>query len=162
MGQTEGMGRLRSARSLIAGLVAVIVVLGLILVAWVILRSIGSSEAIDARPDALAGSMDDCVDCHRRETPGIVRQFGVSTMAGAKVTCRDCHEVTRDYPGASEHEGAFILGSPSTARCQVCHEQEVAEYNASRHSLPAYTAVVGVEPLTDEQRSLAQAIPEVK
>jgi len=160
MGEAETQGRLRSARVLIAGFVALIVVLGLILIAQVIIRSLTSDAAVEARPNALAGSTDDCVDCHRQATPGIVQQFGVSTMAAAKVTCRDCHGVASGYAGASEHEGAYILGSPSTAMCQVCHEQEVAQYNASRHSLPAYTAVVGVEPLTDAQLAAYQAIPE--
>ncbi len=159
MGLTEAGGRLRTLRLLIAGLVAAIVVLGLVLVAWAIIRSI-TSTAVEKRPNALASSTDECVDCHRQETAGIVQQFGVSTMAAAKVTCRDCHEVLQAYPGASEHEGAYILSSPSTARCQVCHDQEVAEYNASRHSLPAYTAVVGIEPLTDAQRASYEAIPE--
>ena len=160
MGESDRGGRLRSARVLIAGLVAVIVVLGLILVAWAVIRSMASEAAVEARPNALASSTDDCVDCHRQATAGIVQQFGVSTMAAAKVTCRDCHEVSSGYPGASEHEGSYILASPSTAMCERCHGQEVAQYNASRHSLPAYTAVVGIEPLTDAQRALYQAIPE--
>ena len=160
MGETGTRGCLRSARVLIAGLVALIVVLGLILIAWAVIRSMTSAEAVESRPNALASSIDDCVVCHRRTTAGIVQQFGVSTMAAAKVTCRDCHEVGQGYPGASEHEGTYILGSPSTAMCQACHGQEVAQYNASRHSLPAFTAVVGIEPLTDAQRAAYQAIPE--
>jgi hydroxylamine dehydrogenase len=160
MAEKGTRGGLRSARVLIAGLVAVIIVMGLILIAWTIIRSMTSAAAVETRPDALANSKDDCVDCHREATPGIVQQFGVSTMAAAKVTCRDCHQVLPGYPGAVEHEGTTILGSPSTAMCQVCHEQEVAQYNASRHSLPAYTAVVGIEPLTEAQRAIYAAIPE--
>jgi hydroxylamine dehydrogenase len=160
MGQSDAGGRLRSARVLIAGLVALIVVLGLILIAQVVARSMTSAAAVEARPNALATSTDDCVDCHRRETPGIVGEFGVSVMAAAKVTCRDCHEVASGHAGAIEHEGSFVLGSPSTAMCQRCHRHEVAQYNASRHSLPAYTAVVGIGPLTEEQRAAYQAIPE--
>jgi hypothetical protein len=160
MGESEIGGRLRSARLLIAGLVAVVIVLGLILTAQVIVRSTNSAAAVEARPNALAGSTDECVDCHRQATPGIIAQYGGSTMAAAKVTCRDCHEVSRGYPGAIEHEGSIILGSPSTAMCQRCHEQEVAQYNASRHSLPAYVAVVGIEPLSEAQRAAYQAIPE--
>jgi hydroxylamine dehydrogenase len=160
MAQTEVGGRLRTARMLIAGLVAVIVVLGLTLIAWAVIRSMTSAAAAEARPNALASSTDVCVDCHRQATPGIIQQFGVSTMAAAKVTCRDCHEVTSDHPGAVEHEGSYVLGSPSAGMCQRCHKLEVLEYNASRHSLPAYTAVVGIEPLTEAQRALYQAIPE--
>ena len=160
MGESETGGRLRSARLLIAGLVAVILVLGLILIAQAVVRSTTSAAAVEARPNALASSTDDCVACHRQATPGIVAQYGGSTMAAAKVTCRDCHEVSRGYAGAVEHEGSTILGSPSAAICQRCHGLEVAQYNASRHSLPAFVAVVGIEPLTEAQRAAYQAIPE--
>jgi hypothetical protein len=161
MTEIESRSRLRSARLLIAGLVAVIIVLGLILIAQAVARSTATAATEEgSRPNALAGSSDECVACHRQSTPGIVEQYGVSSMAAAKVVCRDCHEVRRGYPGAVEHEGTYVLGSPSTAMCQRCHGQEVAQYNASRHSLPAYVAVVGSEPLTEAQRALYQAIPE--
>jgi len=160
MTEIESGNRLRSARLLIAGLVAVIIVLGLILIAQAVARSTETVAEAETRPNALVGSSDECVTCHRKATPGIVEQFGVSTMAAAKVICRDCHEVRRGYPGAVEHEGTYVLGSPSTAMCERCHGQEVAQYNASRHSLPAYVAVVGIEPLTEAQRAQYQAIPE--
>jgi hypothetical protein len=31
--------------------------------------------------------------CHTLNTPGIVEQYGHSTMAAAEVTCQDCHEL---------------------------------------------------------------------
>ena len=160
MGESEIGGRLRSARLLIVGLVAVIITLGVILIAQAVVGSTTSAATVEGRPNALAGSADECVACHRQATPGIVEQYGGSTMAAAKVTCRDCHEVSSGYAGAVEHEGSIILGSPSTAMCQRCHGPEVAQYNASRHSLPAYVAVVGIEPLTETQRAAYQAVPE--
>jgi len=81
-------------------------------------------------------------------------------MAAAEVTCRDCHEVAAGYPGAVEHEGATILASPTTARCQKCHEAEVAQYYQSRHSLPAYVAFAGSKDLSAEMLAMYQAIPE--
>ena len=77
-------------------------------------------------------------------TPGIVEQYGHSSMAGAEVSCQDCHEVKADYPGAEEHEGTYVLGSPTTAMCEKCH-QEVAQFNHSRHGLPAYVAFSAAE-----------------
>ena len=112
------------------------------------------------RVNVLAGSSDTCVACHSNSTPGIVEQFGHSTMAAAKVTCHDCHEVKADYPGAVAHEGAYILSQPSTAMCQRCHTNEVAQYSQSRHGLPAYVAVAGSQTLSPEQLAAYQAIPE--
>ena len=150
---------LSAGRVLVLGIAGVVVVLGLILVAM----AIGDSEGEQpARVDALAGSSNECVECHRRTTPGIVQQYGVSTMAAAEVECEDCHEVEADYPGAVEHEGTFVLRSPTSAMCETCHQAEVAQYNQSRHSIPAYAAMVGLEGLTEEELALYHSIPEAQ
>jgi hydroxylamine dehydrogenase len=146
------------SRSLIYGLVAIIIVLGLTLVAMSIgySRSAGNPEAVDA----LADSSDECVVCHRRTSPGIVEQYGHSSMAAAEVKCQDCHEVDRNYPGAVEHEGTWVLKSPTTAKCENCHEVEVAEYMVSRHALPAYVAYAGAQDLPDELQTQYEAVTE--
>jgi hypothetical protein len=127
--ESHGSG-LRTPRLLVAGLVAVIVVLGL----SIVMLSIGRSPAptIPGQVDALATSNDTCVSCHRNTTPGIVQQYGHSTMAAAKVSCHDCHEVKAGYPGAVEHQGTYVLNQPSTAMCAQCHADEVAQFQQSR------------------------------
>ena len=154
----EGNGEFRASRMLIVGLVAVVLVLGIALMALTIGRAALPAE--QARVNALARSNNECVTCHRKETPGIVEQYGHSAMAAGEVKCEDCHEVTPGYPGAVEHEGSYVIGSPSTAMCRECHEEQVDQFNASRHGLPAYVAMVGAEPLTPEQKELYSAIPE--
>ena len=145
-------------RVLIIGLSSVIVILGLALVILAIGKS--GEPVTQDRPDALVGSRDTCVVCHRKDTPGIVEQYGRSTMAAAGVTCRNCHEVDSDYPGAEEHEGTYVLSSPTPARCERCHSIEVAQFNMSRHSAPAYAAMRGTEDFSPEQLAVYQAIPE--
>lgn len=147
-----------SARLLIAGLVAVIVVLVLALIVMTIPRSPAAGE--QERVNVLANSDDACVACHRNATPGIVEQYGHSTMAAAKVTCRDCHVVAAGYPGAVEHEGTYVLNQPTTAMCESCHTAEVAQFSQSRHGLPSYVAVAGSQELTPELLAAYQAIPE--
>ncbi|RME76805.1 MAG: nitrate reductase [Chloroflexi bacterium] len=152
---------MKSTRLLIIGLVAVIVVLGLGLVTATIYRSTAPApEGQATRVNALAESDDECVVCHKRTTPGIVEQYGHSTMAAAEVTCRDCHEVKQDYPGSVEHEGTFVLRSPSAAMCEKCHTAEVAQFNQSRHGLPAYVAMVGAKDLPEDLLAMYEAIPE--
>lgn len=158
MTQNEPKPSIFSARLAVIGLVGVIVVMGLALVALTIGRSVASPE--DERVDALANSKDECVVCHRRTTAGIVKQYGHSTMAAAEVGCRDCHEVEADYPGAVEHEGTQVLPQPTTAMCQPCHAAEVAQYNQSRHGLPAYVAYAGTQDLTAELLESYSSIPE--
>lgn len=147
----------RSARVLILGLLAVIIVPGLALVMF----AVSSSMRVEPQTaNALANSTDECVGCHRQTTPGIVEQYGHSTMAAAAVSCKNCHEVEADYPGAVAHEGTFVLNQPTTAMCATCHASEVAQFNQSRHGLPSYVAVAGSQDLSPELLALYEAIPE--
>jgi hydroxylamine dehydrogenase len=157
--EQQPQNAIKSARVLIIGLVAVVLVLGLAL----IILAIGQpapAVSSEERPDALANSSDACVACHRNATPGIVDQFGHSTMAAAKVSCRDCHEVKADYPGAVEHQGTYVLQQPTTAMCQKCHQSEVAQFMQSRHSLPAWVAFAGSKDLSPDLQAKYQAVPE--
>ncbi len=165
MAQPNDSDGLRSfwnaSRVLIIALVAVIIVLGLALIVMAIGRA--GVEAESSQPiNALTTSTNECVTCHNRTTPGIVLQYGRSTMAAAGVECEDCHEVTEDYPGSVAHEGTFVLGAPTTAMCQPCHNTEVAQFNQSRHGIPAYVAMVGRESLKPEHLAIYDAIPEAK
>ena len=148
------------SRVLIISLVGLIITLGMILVALTVTRSTVAASGVEERVNVLAESRDECVVCHSRSTPGIVEQYGHSTMAAAEVRCQDCHEVAADYPGAVEHEGTYVLNQPTTAMCETCHQAEVAQYNQSRHGLPAYVAYAGTEVLTADLRAIYDAIPE--
>lgn len=151
-------GILKSARVLIFGLVAVIIVLGGALILMAIARS--GTPPDEEQVNVLANSKDECVVCHAETTPGIVEQYGHSTMAGAEVGCVDCHEVSADYPEAVAHEGTYVLGSPTTSKCEKCHAEEVAQYYQSRHSITAYVAVAGSQDLSADLLAAYQSIPE--
>ncbi len=161
MTQSEGSTPMSSARVLVTALTVTTVVLGLALVTVVVGRSGATGDGVTRpRIDALANSRDECVGCHREASPGIVQQFSHSTMAAADVGCRDCHEVEQDYAGASPHEGTYVLREPTTAMCAKCHQAEVAQYNQSRHSLPAYVAYAGATDLTPDLLAQYEAVPE--
>ncbi len=158
--QPPSQGLFSSSRLLILGILVVIIVPALAF----IISSIGQSiqpDPHDGRPqNVLINSDNECVACHQNTTPGIVEQYGRSTMASANVSCQDCHEVEEDYPGAIEHQGTFVLNQPTTAKCATCHQSEVAQFNQSRHALPAYVAMWGAENLSDEHLAMYEAIPE--
>ncbi len=146
-------------RVLVLGIVGVLLVLGMILVIATVSKS-DETVAGPERVNALENSDNECVVCHERNTPGIVRQYGYSTMAAADVECQDCHEVPEDYPGAEEHEGTYILSAPTTAMCEQCHTAEVKEFYASRHALPAYVAYNGADSLSEELLAQYEAVSE--
>jgi hydroxylamine dehydrogenase len=149
----------RFPRVLVLGLTGVVVLLGAILV-WRLTGAPAVTSGPAARTDALANSSDKCVECHRRASPGIVDQYGHSSMAAAKVSCADCHVVAANYAGSETHEGTNILASPSAAMCEKCHAKEVAQYNQSRHGLPSYVAVAGSKDLPSKLLEQYKAIPE--
>lgn len=153
-------GGFRSARVLIFSLVALLIIMGITIVVMAIGRAGGAGTESAERVNVLADSNDDCVECHSNSTPGIVEQYGHSTMAAAEVSCRDCHEVTADYPDAISHEGTYVLNTPTTAMCEDCHQAEVAQFNQSRHALPAFVAYAGQDVLSDELLAMYEAIPE--
>ncbi len=159
-GGNSNLERRQTWRGLIVGLVAVILVLGFTLVVLIIRQS--GQLVSPQHVNALANSNDVCVACHRNATPGIIEQFGLSVMAVAKVSCEDCHVVAAGYPGSIVHEGATILAEPTPAKCAQCHSQETAQFNQSRHSLPAYVAYAGSQGLSAAMLAEYQAIPEAQ
>jgi len=80
-----------------------------------------------------------CVECHATETSGIVADWDASRHADEAISCIDCHEVNPDSPMALKnvegHEEVTValsmLVPPST--CNECHEEQVAQFNASGH-----------------------------
>ena len=145
------------SRVLVAGIVTTAVVMGLA----VVLVAVGRSGLPEPEPvDALATSRDACVTCHRQATPGIVHQYGHSTMASAGVACVDCHGAEDGTPGAVAHEGKFVLRQPTTAVCARCHPNEAAQFLQSRHGLPAWVAYAGSRELSAAQRAQYESIPE--
>jgi hypothetical protein len=160
--ETEQDGPVR--RWWTAGRLAVIGFAGVLMVLAIVLIILATTdrEATDSgeRRNVLAGSSNACVECHENTTPGIVDQYGHSTMASANVSCEDCHEVAPEHAGAVEHEGTWVLASPSSAMCERCHPAETRQYLASRHGIPAYVAMVGTEALSPDLLEMYESIPE--
>lgn len=150
----------RGVRVLILGVLVLLLVPGLALISAAVNRAVAPAAAEGVRTNVLATSSDECVACHRNTTPGIVEQYGVSSMAHANVTCQNCHVVSADYPEAVEHYDTYVLNSPTPARCEQCHQAEVAQFYQSRHALPAYVAFNGAQNLTEDQRAQYLSIPE--
>jgi hydroxylamine dehydrogenase len=136
-------------RVLITAVVATVVFLAIVSVVAVIFRPAEDTVAAAERVNVLEGSDNECVDCHERSSPGIVQQYGVSSMAAADVSCEACHEVDEDYPTAIEHEGTWVVNSPTPGICEECHSAEVSQFGQSRHGLPAYVAVMGATELSE-------------
>ncbi len=80
-----------------------------------------------------------CVQCHAKETPGIIADWKTSRHGHVGVSCIDCHSVDSGSPLAAQNcpgvEGTKIyvsvLVTPKT--CGRCHAAEVEEFTKSGH-----------------------------
>ncbi len=90
----------------------------------------------------------ECAGCHRAETGAIVTQFERSAHSAAGVTCLDCHRV-QEGQSPFVHYGFNLAESTTALACQSCHIDEYRQFARSRHALPAYTAVMGVEGIPE-------------
>src|SRR3989338_4761903 len=84
--------------------------------------------------DALSTKSQDCIACHKDETPVIVQQWGASKHFRANVGCYECHQANKEDKDAFEHYGDIISIIVSPRDCAKCHTKEVSEFNASHHS----------------------------
>lgn len=91
-----------------------------------------------------------CIQCHKRETPGIFADWANSRHANANITCIDCHRTEEYSPDVSKAHYRQYQNSkdPWAARkyrvpvsavvtpkdCSRCHPNEAEEYARSKHA----------------------------
>ncbi|MCF8068842.1 MAG: cytochrome c3 family protein [Desulfobacterales bacterium] len=91
-----------------------------------------------------------CLDCHKREHPGLFADWANSRHASANITCLDCHQaeehdgdVSREhykqYERSDTKFGTKEYKTPVTAvvtpkDCSRCHPDEAKQYSRSKHA----------------------------
>lgn len=80
-------------------------------------------------PLAARAAGDTCVECHEKQTPGIVADWKISKHAAAGVDCAACHA---DNPDKAKGGPSTLLPTPET--CAQCHEQQVAQFKRGKHA----------------------------
>lgn len=76
----------------------------------------------------------DCIACHKVESASIYGQWGASKHFRGNIGCFECHMADEKDPDAVRHYDQWISVVISPKDCARCHEQEVAEFNASHHA----------------------------
>ncbi len=84
--------------------------------------------------DAPSAESKECIDCHRKESPGLYQSWGDSRHFRANVGCFECHSADKSDPDALLHYNQYISVIVSPRDCARCHAREVAEYGASHHA----------------------------
>ncbi len=81
-----------------------------------------------------------CIECHMKESPGIVAEWKKSTHANEKVDCLDCHKAKEGVKGVVQHEKNkagkpfFVMTVVSPRTCATCHDKEVKQQQGSHHA----------------------------
>lgn len=78
-----------------------------------------------------AADADECIDCHKKETPAAVKQWQVSAHV-PNVGCSSCH--------GTDHDAIVKGDAPVDAKvCGRCHEKAFREHTASKHGMGLHT-----------------------
>jgi uncharacterized CHY-type Zn-finger protein len=82
-----------------------------------------------------------CLDCHTRETPGIVSDWQISRHGQRGITCSVCH--------GAQHSNAYDtdqVNIPTPETCGTCHGDRVVEFSRGKHA--AAWAAMNAMPTT--------------
>lgn len=91
-----------------------------------------------------------CIECHKKESPGITADWGASAHARIGITCITCHRCEEGCPALSRaHYKQYqrpdskygtsayrvpVAALVSPMLCARCHFNEVKEYSRSKHA----------------------------
>ncbi|WP_328754114.1 multiheme c-type cytochrome [Geomesophilobacter sediminis] len=85
----------------------------------------------------------ECISCHEKVTPGIVKQF-LSGKMGKKLDCSSCHGLA--HKSANDAAKATL---PTPETCAKCHPERVAQYRKGKHSA-AWLAMKAMPMITHQ------------
>ena len=75
-------------------------------------------------------AQENCVDCHKENSPGQVQDWAISKHAANDVTCSTCHG--EEHQTAADYKKAQL---PDESVCAECHEEQVAQFSSGKHAL---------------------------
>lgn len=121
-------------KRLIIGILGIVFLASLVLVqAMEVARKreeVGLASAHIAVPKTSTG----CVECHGRQSPGIIDHWNNSTHARKGVGCVECHKAEDGDVDGFTHHGSFIATVVTPKDCGRCHEKEATEFAHSHHA----------------------------
>ncbi len=86
--------------------------------------------ALVAFTATMPASAQECINCHKQETPGIVHDWQTSKHAQNGIDCTVCH--------GEEHKSATDVAKvkiPTPQTCEQCHADQVAQFSKGKHSM---------------------------
>ena len=106
----------------------------LLVVATISAALTGGSARASVRLVETSKESQACIDCHKKHTPSIVKQWKNSGHADAGVGCFECHKAEKTDPDAMKHHGFIVSAIVSPKDCGQCHPKETKEFTNSYHA----------------------------
>jgi len=132
-----------------------VLIAGALLTAGFLIHSSRPTVDLARATPAAVRATGSCASCHRQETEAIVIEYERSRHAAVGTTCLDCH-IPVEGQEEVDHRGFTITAAVTAANCAQCHRSQYNEFLRSRHAAPAFAAVLGSEPFTEEQIAFAE------
>ncbi len=80
-----------------------------------------AESGVGVRHVSIPANSKGCVDCHQKESPGIIDHWKGSTHAEKGVGCFECHQAHKDDADSFLHEGQMIATIVTPLDCARCH-----------------------------------------
>ena len=91
-----------------------------------------ATQAIGLRE--ISDASRECIECHRKQSPGLYQQWGASKHYRGNIGCFECHTADKDDTDAFMHYDRRIAVIVSPKDCARCHSKEVEEFLGSHHA----------------------------
>jgi hypothetical protein len=72
----------------------------------------------------------DCVGCHTKTTPGMVKDWKASKHSGNDVSCDDCHG--KEHTTAADYAKSVF---PDEKKCAECHKKQFDQFSKGKHNM---------------------------
>ncbi|MBI4823159.1 MAG: cytochrome C [Nitrospirae bacterium] len=89
-----------------------------------------------------------CIECHKKVTPGIVKQHLEGKMSKAGIDCSTCH--------GNEHskmDDAHRAKMPTPETCEGCHSKQAGQFKEGKHHL-AWIAAISMPMWTQQPKAV--------
>lgn len=122
------------AKQFIIGLLGVTFLGSLVFVQWMEVLRKEAEVGKAAGHVAIPARSRTCIECHGKQSPGIVDHWKGSTHAEKGVGCVECHLADKGDVDGFSHYGEFIATIVTPRDCSKCHEKEFNEFEHSHHA----------------------------
>lgn len=121
-------------KQLIIAVLGGLFLVSLIFVQWMEVARKQAESGLAVRHVSYPEDSKTCIECHQKESPGIVDHWEGSSHAVKGVGCAECHKAEEGDVDAYDHHGVTIATVVTPLDCSRCHKTEYEEFVHSHHA----------------------------